>query len=102
MAQAALRGAPLAAPVPTGQVTELAKKLFDGTAAAPRLRPSSVEEVQHAFEQRVPAKAREETARVVANVLELFRLELGAAFHTSGTLGPEAAAILPVTHSTNL
>jgi hypothetical protein len=83
-------------PVPQGRTVELAERLFEGTAQAPRLRPSAAERAVAALEPTVAAEARLELRRLVDTTLERLLGELGAPYLQEGRLDPTLSVVLPM------
>jgi hypothetical protein len=96
VAMAVLEGQVNPRPVPQGRTVELCERLFEGTAQAPRLRPSAPERALAALEPRVAAEARPELHRLVSATLERLRDELAAPYLQEGRLDPALSVVLPM------
>jgi hypothetical protein len=96
VAMAVLDGRVEPRPVPLGRTVELAERLFEGTAQAPRLRPSAAERALAALEPAVAAEARPELRRLVDSTLERLLGELGAPYLQEGRLDPTLSVVLPM------
>ncbi|WP_224361942.1 DUF6178 family protein [Hyalangium versicolor] len=96
VALAVLEGRVNPRPVPLGRTVELCERLFEGTAQAPRLRPSAAERARAALEPAVAADARPELYRLVEFTLERMLSELAAPYLQEGRLDPTLSVILPM------
>jgi hypothetical protein len=91
VAHAVLDGAARVAPLPAARLPELGGRLFEGDAAAPRLRPAAGERALAALEPAVPEPLRPELRRMVDAALARWLRDLGAAFLRDGRMEPAAA-----------
>jgi hypothetical protein len=96
VAMAVLEGRVDPRPVPLGRTVELCERLFEGTAQAPRLRPSASERARAVLESAVAAEARPELRRLVDSTLERLVGELAAPYLQEGRLDPTLAVVLPM------
>ncbi len=96
VAMAVLDGRVDPRPVPQGRTVELGERLFEGTAQAPRLRPSAAERALAVLEPTVAAEARPELRRMVNTTLERLLAELGAPYFQEGRLNPTLSVVLPM------
>lgn len=96
VAMAVLEGRVDPRPVPLGRTVELCERLFEGTAQAPRLRPSAIERARAVLEPAVAAEARPELRRLVDSTLERLVGELAAPYLQEGRLDPALAVVLPM------
>ena len=83
-------------PVPQGRTVELGERLFEGTAQAPRLRPSAAERALSVLEPAVAPAAQPELRRMVNATLERLLGELGAPYLQEGRLDPTLSVVLPM------
>ncbi len=95
-AWALLDGEPRLSPVPEGRLVELFERLFEGDAAAPKLRPAALERSAKAIAARVGAEAQPEAGLMVARVFERLLAELGPAYLAEGRVDPKTILSLPV------
>jgi len=96
VAMAVLDGRVDPRPVPQGRTVELGERLFEGTAQAPRLRPSAAERALSVLEPTVPAEARAEVRRLVNTTLERLLGELGTPYLQEGRFDPALSVVLPM------
>jgi hypothetical protein len=96
VAMAVLEGQVHPRPVPQGRTVELCERLFEGTAQAPRLRPSAQERALAALEPTVAAEARPELHRLVTLTLERLRDEIATPYLQEGRLDPALSVVLPL------
>ncbi|WP_224245259.1 DUF6178 family protein [Hyalangium gracile] len=96
VALAVLEGRVDPRPVPLGRTVELCERLFEGTAQAPRLRPSAAERARATLEPAVAAEAQPELRRLVDLTLERMLGELGPPYLQEGRLDPTLSVILPM------
>jgi len=96
VAMAVLDGRVDPRPVPQGRTVELGERLFEGTAQAPRLRPSAAERALSVLEPTVPAEARPEVRRLVNTTLERLLSELGTPYLQEGRFDPALSVVLPM------
>jgi hypothetical protein len=96
VALAVLEGRVEPRPVPQGRTVELAERLFEGTAQAPRLRPTAAERALAALEPAVAPEARTELRRMVNTTLDRLLGELGAPYLQEGRLDPTLSVVLPL------
>ena len=96
VAMAVLDGRVDPRPVPQGRTVELGERLFEGTAQAPRLRPSAAERALSVLEPTVPAEARPEVRRLVNTTLERLLGELGTPYLQEGRFDPALSVVLPM------
>jgi hypothetical protein len=83
-------------PVPLGRTVELCERLFEGTAQAPRLRPSAAERARTVLEPAVAPEAVPELRRLVDSTLERLLGELAAPYLQEGRLEPTLSVVLPM------
>lgn len=83
-------------PVPSGRVVEVCERLFEGSANAPRLRPSASERALAVLEPVVPATAREELRRLVGVVLARLLDEIAVPYLQEGRVDPALSVVLPM------
>jgi hypothetical protein len=96
VAMAVLEGRVAPRPVPQGRTVELGERLFEGTAQAPRLRPSAAERALTVLEPAVAPEARAELRRLVNTTLEKLLGELGAPYLQEGRFDPVLSVVLPM------
>lgn len=96
VALAVLEGRVDPRPVPLGRTVELCERLFEGSAQAPRLRPSAAERAKAALEPAVASEARAELRRLVDITLERMLAELAAPYLQEGRLDPTLSVVLPM------
>lgn len=96
VAMAVLDGQVNPRPVPQGRTVELCERLFEGTAQAPRLRPSATERALAALEPAVAPEARPELHRLVAVTLERLREEIATPYLQEGRLDTALSVVLPM------
>jgi hypothetical protein len=96
VAMAVLDGRVDPRPVPQGRTVEICERLFEGTAQAPRLRPSAAERAHAVLESAVSAEARPELRRLVDSTLERLVGELAAPYLQEGRLDPTLSVVLPM------
>ena len=83
-------------PLPRALRDELGRRLFEGTPAAPRLRPGVAERAMRGLEPLVPESARAELRRLVDVTLTRLVEEVGAAFLQEGRVDSIASLVLPM------
>jgi hypothetical protein len=96
VAMAVLDGRVDPRPVPQGRTVELGERLFEGTAQAPRLRPTAAERALSVLEPAVAAEARAELRRLVHTTLERLLGELGAPYLQERRFDPALSVVLPM------
>jgi hypothetical protein len=95
-AMAVLEGRVDPRPVPLGRTVELCERLFEGTAEAPRLRPSAAERARAVLEPAVASEARPELRRLLDSTWERLVGELAAPYFQEGRLDPTLSVVLPM------
>jgi hypothetical protein len=101
VAQAVLDGEVRPAPVPENRLVELGERLFEGDAAAPRLRRSARERAVTALSSKVLPPGVDELPRMVDRTLERFLQEWGTPFLRDERLEPAIVGLhLPLAAST--
>ncbi len=94
--RAALGEAPFVAPVPREKLTDAGVALFEGEAAAPRIKAGVLQTVQERLGKGLEEAQRQELGRMIGWALGRLRDELGMAYLRNGKLGADAEAVLPV------
>ena len=95
-AMAVLEGRVDPRPVPLGRTVELCERLFEGTAQAPRLRPSAAARARAVLEPAAAAEARPELRRLLDSTLDRLVGELAAPYFQEGRLDPTLSVVLPM------